>query len=454
MADDAVRQQAIIARIERLPFTSWHVKMRVIVGVATFFDALDAVMIAYILPVIIPLWKIPFSDVGFLISSGYVGQLLGALFFGWVAEKKGRIPALVWTVVVFSIASLACIVSWSYWSLLIFRFIQGFGLGGEIPIGAAYISELCKAKGRGRFVLMYEMIFAVGLVCAALLGFWVVPHLGWRYMFLIGAVPALMVPILRRGLPESPRWLANKKRFDEAEKIVSDIEDIVSEHGHKELPPIEPAKLAPVPIKPTSWSELFRGMYLRRTLTVWVIWFCGYFCNYGLAAWLPTLYSRFYKLPLKQALLFSLITSCAGLVGTLSCAIFIDSMGRKTWFTGAFIGGCLFMFILWSTGARDPLTVLLYSSISYFFIGSISVALFLYSPEIYPTRMRALGSGVGTAWLRIASAIGPIAVGIVMAQYSAAAAFMMFGIIALFGAVITGLFAVETRGKILEQLSP
>jgi putative MFS transporter len=428
--------------------------MRVIVGVATFFDALDAVMIAYILPVVIPLWKIPLTDIGFLISSGYVGQLLGAIFFGWVAEKKGRIHALVWTVVVYAAASLACIVSWSYWSLLIFRFIQGIGLGGEVPTAAAYISELCKAKGRGRFVLLYEMIFAVGLVCAALLGYWVVPHLGWRPMFLIGALPALIVPILRRGLPESPRWLASKKRFDEAEKVVSEIERVVSEGGRRALPPVEPAKLAPVPIKATSWRELFRGIYLRRTLTVWVIWFCGYFCNYGLVAWLPTLYSRFYKLPLKQALLFSLITSCAGLVGTVLCAIFIDIMGRKTWFTGAFIGGCFFMVMLWLTGARNPLTVLLLSSSSYFFIGSISVALYLYSPEIYPTRMRALGSGVGTAWLRIASAIGPIAVGLVVVQYSTAGAFMLFGIVALFGAVITGLFAVETRGKVLEELSP
>lgn len=454
MADDAVRQQNIIARIERLPFHAWHVKMRVIVGVATFFDALDALMIAYILPVIIPIWKIAPTEIGLLISTGYVGQLIGAFLFGAMAEKKGRIRALVWTVSVFSIFSVLCIFSWSYWSLFTFRLIQGIGLGGEVPIAAAYINELCKAKGRGRFVLLYEMIFAVGLVCAALLGFWVVPHLGWRYMFAIGAIPALMVPVLRRGLPESPRWLANKKRFDEAEKVVTEIERIVSEDGRQELPPVDVSRLAPVQARATRWAELFQGIYLRRTLTVWVIWFCGYFCNYGFAAWLPSLYTRIYKLPLQQALGYSLITSIVGLVGTLVCAFFIDIMGRKTWFTMSFIGGFAFMFILWLQGATSPQMVLLYASLSYFFIGSISVALYLYNPEIYPTRMRALGSGVGSAWLRVASAVGPMVVGVIVAHYSIVTAFLVFAIVALFGAVITGFFAIETRGKVLEELSP
>lgn len=340
-------------------------------------------------------------------------------------------------------------------SLFIFRLIQGFGLGGEVPVAATYINELCKAQGRGRFVLLYEMIFAVGLVCAALLGFWIVPHFGWRYMFLIGALPALIIPVFMRHLPESPRWLASHNRFDEAEKVVSELERIISDNGRIDLPAYDATKVAIKENKPTNWRELFQGIYLRRTLTVWVIWFCGYFVNYGLTTWLPTLYSSIFKLPLQKSLLFGLITSCAGLLGTLVCALLIDAMGRKTWFTGAFIGGGIFMLIIWLKGAGSPGTVLLFASISYFFISSISLALYLYSPEIYPTRMRALGSSVGSAWLRIASAIGPSIVGFIVGQYaSISVVFAMFGIIALVGAVITGLFAVETRGKVLEQVSP
>jgi MFS transporter, putative metabolite:H+ symporter len=454
LRDEAARQQDIIARIERLPYHFWHVKMRVIVGVATFFDGLDALMIAYILPAIIPLWKIAPSKIGLLISVGYLGQLIGAFLFGAMAERKGRIHAIIWTISIFSFGSVLCIFSWSYNSLFVFRLIQGLGLGGEVPIAAAYVNELCKAKGRGRFVIFYEFAFGLGVTCAALLAFWVVPHLGWRYMFLIGALPASIVPFFRRGLPESPRWLANKKRFDEAEQVVTRIEGIVSDGGRTELPPVQASKLAPVQPKPTRWTEIFKGIYLKRTLTVWVIWFCGYYVNYGVMAWLPSIYTRVYKLPLQQALSYSLVTSFVGLAGALLSAFFIDILGRKTFFTVCFLGACLSMLMLWLQGASSPQMVMLFASCSAFFITIICGVLYLYNPEIYPTRMRAIGSGIGTAWLRIASAIGPIAVGVIVAQYSISTVFAMFGFVALFGALVTGLFAVETKNRVLEELSP
>lgn len=211
--------------------------MRMIVGTATFFDGLDSLMIATILPVLIPLWKIKPAQIGLLISSGYIGQLLGSLFFGWLAEKKGRIPALTVTVVVFAIASLLCTFSWMYAALFTFRFIQGVGLGGEVPVAATYINELAKAKGRGSFVLLYELVFSIGMVIASFLGWWIVPRYGWRVMFLIGALVGLVIPFMRRKLPESPRWLANHHRLGEAENIVANIENAVSENGTRELPP-------------------------------------------------------------------------------------------------------------------------------------------------------------------------------------------------------------------------
>ena len=453
MSDEAIRHHNIIARIERLPFHFWHVKMRMIVGVATFFDAVDAVMIAYILPVLIPLWNITPTRIGILISIGYGGQLLGSFFFGWFAERRGRVCSLVFSVIVFSIASFLCVFSWCYWSLFLFRFVQGFGLGGEVPVAAAYINELAKAEGRGRFVLLYELIFAVGLVISALMGWWIVPGLGWRVMFLIGAIPALMVPLFLRKLPESPRWLACQKRFDEAEKIVDMIEAIVSEKGRNNLPPVHMAGCG-TQIKDRNWRELFQGIYLRRTLTVWVIWFCGFFCNFGLVTWLPTLYTSVYHLPLDRALWYSLVTSIAGLCGTATCAFLIDKLGRKVWFTGAFLGAAIFLVLLWQQGKASAEVLLALTSLSYYFIGSISVALWLYTPEIYPTRIRALGSGLGTVWYRIATAIAPLLVGLIVMRYSLSHAFAMFAITAFFGAVITGIFAIETKGRVLEEISP
>ena len=448
------RQENIIARLERIPFTFWHVKVRLIVGVATFFDAFDAITIAYVLPVLVPLWNISSSQIGVLIAISFVGQLIGAIFFGWFAEKYGRKLSLLLTVIIMGVMSILCALSWNYNSLFLFRFVQGLALGGEVPIAATYINELAKAQGRGKFILLYEIVFVVGLVFAALLGNWVVPHLGWHYMFFIGGIPALVVPYLRKGIPESPRWLASKSRFDEAEKIVDNIEEIVSKNGQISLPPPVISDIK-VKERKSDWRELFRGIYLRRTLTVWVIWFCAYFVTYGLTAWLPSLYSTVYKLPLQQSLQYSLITSIGGLAGAFFCAMLIDIVGRKIWFSIAFFGGAFFMFLLWNSGAGTPSLVLLYASLSYVFIASISMALYLYSPEIYPTRMRALGSSVGSGWLRIASALGPIFTGLILSAYgSIDLVFAMFAIVALIGGIITAFFAVETKGRILEEVSP
>src|SRR5262249_52063415 len=163
------------------------------IGTATFFDAFDALAIAYVLPVLIRLWKLGPLEIGNLISIGYVGQLVGALFFGWLAERRGRMLALQLSVALYSVFSLLAAFSWSYGSLFAFRTIQGIGLGGEVPVAAAYISELSRARGRGRFVLLYELAFAIGLVAAAVLGNLIVPTLGWQAMFLIGAIPALLI---------------------------------------------------------------------------------------------------------------------------------------------------------------------------------------------------------------------------------------------------------------------
>ncbi len=198
----AATAEEIVARVERLPVSWWHVKTRIIIGVATFFDAFDALAIASVLPAIVPMWKLTPPQIGFLISAGFLGQLLGALFFGWIAEKYGRMTGMIWSIATFAVMSFVCALAWNYESLLVFRLIQGFGLGGEVPIAAVYISELARSNVRGRFVMLYELIFPVGIVAASLLGLWVVPMLGWQYMFLVGGIPAVLVLFLRRVLPE------------------------------------------------------------------------------------------------------------------------------------------------------------------------------------------------------------------------------------------------------------
>ena len=172
--------RSVAARIERLPFSPWHLKARVLIGTATFFDAFDALTIAQVLPVLRPLWNLSGPEIGVLISAGYLGQLFGALIIGYCAERWGRLPALVGSISVMAIMSLLCGLAWNYESLLIFRTIQGIGLGGQVPIAAVYISEIAKAHKRGRFVILYECIFTFGLFVSGFIGSFIVPRLVGR----------------------------------------------------------------------------------------------------------------------------------------------------------------------------------------------------------------------------------------------------------------------------------
>jgi MFS transporter, putative metabolite:H+ symporter len=460
---DAARSRSsaddIVARLERLPTSWWQVKARIIVGVATFFDAFDALSIASILPVIGPLWKLTPQEIGFMISAGFVGQLLGALLFGFIAERYGRMTAMVWSIALFAVMSLVCAFAWDYNSLLAFRTIQGIGLGGEVPVAAVFISELAKAKGRGRFVLLYELVFPIGLVAASLVGLWVVPRFGWQYMFVIGALPAFLALALRFLLPESPRWLATRGRNAEAEAAMALIEAETQKATGAPLPPPEP--VVATPDKQASVADLFGPLYLRRTLVVWVIWFSAYFVNYGLSIWLTTVYRTVFQLPLDVSLRYGFITQVVGLVGTLICALAIDHVGRRPWFALSFAAAAIALGALAMFPAPTAEQVLISMTIAYFFVSTINIGVYLYTPELYPTRVRALGVGTATAWLRFASIIGPIVVGTMIGARLTPAqipdlpkVFLAFAAVAAIAAAITAIFAVETKGRVLEEASP
>src|SRR5579875_2669612 len=227
----------IVARLERLPYSSWHRNMRLIICSAWFFDAFDSITIAYVLPPLIGMWHIGPAQIGSLIGIGFIGQLVGAIGFGWLAERWGRLNCMIVTLLIFTLGGLACAFATSYDMMWWLRFVQGIGLGGEVPLMAAYINEFAKAEGRGRFSLSAQVLFSIGLPICALVGIYVVPNWGWQWMFVIGAVPALIAIPLRTMLPESPRWLASRGRFAEADAALKRIEDIGIKEG-KALPPL------------------------------------------------------------------------------------------------------------------------------------------------------------------------------------------------------------------------
>ena len=184
----------LLARMESVPFSWWHAKARLIMGSATFFDAFNSLSLAFALPILIRTWHISPQESGFLIGTSYIGQLLGALLFAGMAERFGRIRSATAGITLMSVMTLACAFAGSFSTLIVYRFIQGIGIGGEMPVAATYISELSRAHGRGRFFLLYEMIFPLGLLGAGQIGAWLVPALGWQSIFLIGRFPVSSSP--------------------------------------------------------------------------------------------------------------------------------------------------------------------------------------------------------------------------------------------------------------------
>lgn len=446
-------EQTVAARIERLPISAWHVKMRIIVGTATFFDAFDALAIAFVLPAIIGPWKIAPHQIGALIAIGYVGQAIGALVFGWAAERYGRIPVSITTIAILAVMSLVCATAASYDQLFWYRFVQGIGLGGEVPVAATYINEIARADRRGRFFILYEAAFPAGILTVGLVGAWVVPRAGWQWMFYLGAIPAVLTLALRGLCPESPRWLASKGRLNEADAILTRIESKVSRGGRVPLPPL-PAVVGDATRRRAHWAELFQGRYLSRTVVVSALWICTYVVVYGVIVWLPTIFKTVYHLSVQQSLNHSLLTTSAGIVSLVVVAFIIDRLGRKRVFGTALLLGSLPLFALWLMNGGSAGNVLVLAAMGQLFISILAGGLYLYTPELYPTRMRALGTGWATFWLRVASIAGPYIVGLILPLYGLGGVFLLFAVVAALGGIICWVGAPETAGRVLEEISP
>jgi MFS transporter, putative metabolite:H+ symporter len=442
----------ILARIERLPLSGWQIRTRIIVGTATFFDAFDALAITYVLPAVVPVWHLTPGAISWLISAGFVGQLVGALVGGALAERIGRRPLIIAAVLWFGVFSLACGWAWNYQSLFALRVLQGLGLGAEVPVAATYISELAAAKGRGRFVLLFELVFPVGLVAVAVMGRFIVP-VGWQYLFFVGGLPAFFALFMMRHLPESPRWLASRGRVGDAANAIGLIEREVQAATGKPLPPVQ-AVVAKIIAKPATWMELFSATYRRRTLVIWVAWFATYFVNYGLTTWLPTIYRTVFKVPLEDALSYGLMTQAFGLLTSFTCALVIDRVGRRVWFAMAFAGAAAALLTLGWIGPSSAERILVFAILTNMCVSTLSLALYLYTAELYPTRVRALGTSTGTAWLRLASVLGPQVFGNTVGSGSIGGAFVMFGLVSLVACVVVAVFATETKSRVLEEISP
>ncbi len=469
------RASDIAARFERLPLSRWHVTVRIVIGVVTFFEAFDQLLIAYTLPQLREEWDLSAGASTLTLTVGSIGMLIGALVSGRMADRFGRVRVVTTCVALTGLASLGLAFSPTLAVFLLVRFVQGLAIGGEVPVAAAFISEITRSFQRGRFVLVYELVFPAGLTLGAVVAAFVVPTAGWRWMYAVAAVPGLLAILVHRMVPESPRWLADRGRLAEATEVMDGIEATIERQSGRPLPPVPAVKDTssevhtaapseiPVPSSPATakekaasgFSGLFAGRYLRRTQMIWTLWFCGYFVNYGITAWLPSIYGKSYDLSLTEALWYSTVTSLTGLIGCAIAAFTIDRLGRRKVLAVGLGGGAAMLLCLALLGGQTAGGVLLWTSLAAMFCFATNISLYLYTPELYPTRMRAVGCAAGGAFNRFGIILGPIAVGAVYAGGTdIGSVFITLACVGLAGCVVAALFAEETANRPLEEVSP
>jgi len=317
-------------------------------------------------------------------------------------------------------------------------------------------NEWIRGETRGRVFILFQNAFPFGLFLTPLIGVGLFSligrDVGWRALFALGGIPLLMAIWGYFKLPESPRWLADKGRIQEADALVARME---AEHPAGSLP--EPEMRYRADIQPTRWGELFSPMYLRRTIVISVQFFACYFANYGYTIWLPTLYVQLGGLPPERGLLLTAVHNLATVVLNLFLANLFDTVGRKPLFTIGFalaaFGALLGIFMV-QVGLTGWQTLFVVSIIMVLGVGVSNIGAYLYAAELYPTRMRTWATAWGSSMSRMSSIIAPPVVGgLLAAKMGLQSVFLMFFAVLVVGLVVMVTMGVETKQQVLEEIS-
>ena len=437
----------VLERLEKLPVGSFHYKLLVVTGLGWLFDSMDTGLISFVLPVLAKEWGLTPEQVGRIGSVGLIGMALGAVLAGTVADKFGRKNVFAATVILYSVSTGLCALAWSYESLLTFRFLVGFGLGGELPVAATLMSEYAPSQLRGRFIVLLESFWGLGWLVAALISYFMIPAFGWHVAFIIGALPALYVFLIRLHMPESIRYLLSKGRVDEAREIILSLE-----------------KKLGVPSKPfdaefvdestpifklnvwTLWSKTFRV----RTLMLWLAWFGIVFSYYGIFMWLPSIvFAQGFEV--VKTFEYVLIMTLAQLPGYFAAAWLVDIIGRRYTLSSFLLmsGVCAYFF----GNAQTADGILMWgAAMSFFNLGAWGV-IYTYTPELYPTAIRALGSGWAAGFGRIGGMLAPMLVGVLLTGGAHMdSIFVMFASVFVVISVIVLSLGIESKRKSLEEI--
>lgn len=434
-------------RLDRLPESSFHRRMAAMIGAGLFFDAFDLYLASGVMVALTSTgWSTIESNAHFA-SAGALGTLIGAVMGGWLGDKFGRKFTFQFNLILFGVTSVAAVFAPSMLWLIILRFVMGIGLGAEIVVGYSTISEFVPPTKRGKWGAILFFLATSALLVSNVVAYFVIPTLGWRWMFGIAGVGGLLVWVLRQKMPESPRWLESVGRKAEASRILDEIEaEIVKETG-RPLP--EPAATRVVAASKYRFVDLFKLPLLRSTFLGVTLNIVALASLYGFIIWLPTFLVK-QGLSMTASLGHTALMSVGSLIGVVLAGSVTDKWSRKKWIIAASITSAILAYFYSHAGSVQATTAIgVVMMISFYFTSTVGFS--TYVPEIFPTEVRLRGAGIASVSGRAASIFAPQAVAALYAFNGVNG--VTYTVICMIGAqaIIMALFGIETTRRSLDS---
>jgi len=456
------------------PFTLKHAHIWFLSAMGIFLDGFDLFVMSIALPLIIVQFSATPLEQGIVGAAAVVGAIFGALIGGRLCDRFGRKKVFLFDLLIFIIFAILSSCAWSIESLIIFRFLLGVGIGADYPVCASYVSEFMPKRIRGRMLIAAFSFQAVGIFAAAGIGLFILAmhpsESAWRWMLVAGAVPAIVILLLRRGIPESARWHIQRREWKLAMGVVRYL---IPDFTMKK--PINPAVEDTVQMKPekvpawhsylSSYAELFSKKNLRRTILITIPWFFMDFAFYGVGIFTPILIAAmigtqgtglnfiaqdFYSSE------FTVLLDVFLVIGFILNILFIEKIGRIKLQLAGFIGMAAGMFILAASQSGSQ-TIIALAFVGFGLFNLLqnfgpNATTFLLPAELFSTRLRATAHGFAAGIAQFGAACGIIFVPLMKASYGVRSTVIFMGAICILAFVVTWFTRIDMTGRSLEEI--
>jgi MFS transporter, putative metabolite:H+ symporter len=454
---------ALLARLDRLPATRHIWVMVTLLSLGGLFEFYDLFMTGYVIPGLVRGGLLTgvkigmFSGPALFVASTFFGLFIGTFVFGFVADKYGRRVIFTFSMLAYCAATLVMAFQTTGFGVCLWRLIAGIGIGVELVTIDTYIAELVPKHLRGRAFAFNQCVQFMVVPVVAFLSYMLVPRTplgwdGWRWVVAIGAIGALFVWFLRRGIPESPRWLLNQGRLAEAEAITAAIEArVLADRGGVALPAPDTHAVEELSAR-GEFREIWQPPYRSRTIMLMVFQFFQTFGYYGFAAWVPTLIAQQVGINLAGSLQYAFIIAIANPFGPLLAMSFADKIERKWQLVGSAV--CIGVFgVLFSQQSTMSLLIL-FGVLITLANNILSYSFHSYQTEMFPTRVRARAVGFTYAFSRISTVFASFIIGYFFAHFhGTTGVFSLIAFAMLMVVLSIGIFGPRTRHLELEQIS-